>query len=405
MRDRPLAVLSGGKSTIPLIDKLAEQYGLAFLYPQAAQYAASRDIPVVNLQALMDANRQLEAMNEALRLVGPMASDVDTVIDGLVDAMRREGIRRYQAYDTIKTIFLPRVFQIVGQSILQAKAWEEVASDFDVAICVTHEDVMANTKTMCQFWRAQGVPTLHVPHGVYMDTWRAGIGEDVHDEISCEWIATAGTYQREWYIARGADPEKVVITGLPQWDVWAEPVDQEHARRALRIDPDRPAVAFMSSWGQSTSALGIHGLVDQSYRAFLGASLGADWQAIVKLHPGNSQESADEHIKLAQNMGTSALVTPLYLDLVLAASDLIVSAGPSNVVIEAAMLNVRSVSTYGYPDDEQVITCEPDGLAETIEAGLAAEPDLAAFVEKYAHRNDGGATERVLELIGRIACR
>ena len=161
-----------------------------------------------------------------------------------------------------------------------------------------HEDVIANTKAMCQFWRGRSVPTLHVPHGVYMDTWRGNVGDDVHDDIVCEWIAAAGPYQREWYIARGAYPEKVIVTGLPQWDVWAKGVDREYAQRALCLDPDRPTVAFMSSWIQTTNALGIHDLVDRSFVEFLRASKDAKWQAIVKLHPGQNQAAHGSRIHL-----------------------------------------------------------------------------------------------------------
>jgi CDP-glycerol glycerophosphotransferase (TagB/SpsB family) len=198
------------------------------------------------------------------------------------------------------------------------------------------------------------------------------------------------------------DPDKVVVTGLPQWDGWAQEPDKEWARRALRLDADKPVVAFMSSWPQATSALGIHDVLGKSYEAFLNASLGADWQAIVKLHPGSSQELANAHIEAAREKDARCMVTPQYLEFVLTAADLIVTAGPSNVSIEAAMIGVPSVSVCGYPDDDEVLTVDPSDLADAIEEGLSREVDLSRFVEKYAYRNDGKATERVVELVREI---
>jgi len=404
LRTPPLAVLSGGNTTTTLIDDLAKDHALAFLYPQVAQQTAQRGVPTVDMNKLLDVELKADAMNTTLGLMVPLPGAMDDIIDLLVDEMRAEGIRNYNAYEGVRKLFLSNVFQNLGQSAMQIRAWERVAQDFKkVSICITHEDVMCNTKTMCQFWRSKGVPTLHIPHAEYIDIWRGPVGTDVHDEVSCEWVATAGPYQRDWYIARGADPAKVRITGLPHWDTWKKIPDRREARDVLKLDQDKPVVAFMSSWIQATNALGLHHLIEKSYTAFLELTKNAEWQGVVKLHPGAGQGSADWHIKTANDMGASVLITPQYLDYVLAASDLIVSAGASNVVIEAALCGVPAVCTYGFPDDEQVGTFEPEDLGQAIEAALCADVDLGPFLAKYASMgNDGKGKERVLELVREI---
>lgn len=408
-RDFPVAVLSGGRAVQPLLKPLAERFNLALLYPRAAEQAAARGLPVANLAPWADDRTKAQSVNDALRLCSGLfpALEAGTLVEPF-----EETIGHFSADGVVENLgqwFPNWVLQSVSRQVLRLKLWRRLMDEFDVKICITHEDVCEDTKSMVQFFRARGVPTLHVPHAVYLDQWRAGPGLDVHDEIACEYMAAAGSFQREWYVARGFPESNVSLTGSPSWDKWSRPPDQTWARDALKLAHDEPAVVYASSWAQHTSPLGFHDLVAECYAAFLEAAKGADWQAIVKLHPNAGQASHQRHAKLASEMGVRCLVTPSYLDIVMQAADLVVAMGPSNILIEAAMLGVPIVSVLGFADDEAVITCEPGEQGAAIGRGLGEErrrefAELRGpFVEKYAYANDGGATERVLELVGELS--
>lgn len=422
--DFPVAVLSGGRSVQPLLKPLAETFNLALLYPKAAEQAAARGLPVANLAPWADDRTRAQSVNEALRLCSGLFPALEA---GTLAKPFEDTIGHFSADGTVENLgqwFPNWVLQSVSRQVLRLKLWRRLVDEFDVKICITHEDVCEDTKGMVQFFRTQGVPTLHVPHAVYLDQWRAAPGLDVHDEIACEHLAAAGSFQRDWYVERGFPENEVTITGSPSWDKWSQPPDKVWARNALKLLPapacadtadrqagahDEPVVVYASSWPQHTSLLGFHGLVAECYEAFLGAAKEAGWQPVVKLHPNAGQASHHEHAKLATEAGVKCLVTPSYLDIVMQAADLVVAMGPSNILIEAALMGVPAVSVLGYADDEAIITCELDGTGAAIERGLSEGwrqefTELRGpFVEKYAYCDDGGATGRVLELVEELS--
>jgi hypothetical protein len=164
---------------------------------------------------------------------------------------------------------------------------------------------------------------------------------------------------------------------------------------------------YASSWPQKTSVEGIHDLLTEAYNGFLDAV--GDWHAIVKLHPSAGEQNAQAHVGIAQQRGARVMVTPQYLDLVLGAADAVVAVGPSNILIEAAILGIPVVSVYGFADEELVLTCEPGGIGEAVDQALSDgwrrefKGKGWQFVKRHAYKPDGKAGERVLALIERIA--
>ena len=96
------------------------------------------------------------------------------------------------------------------------------------------------------------------------------------------------------------------------------------------------------------------------------------------------------------------LVTAQYLDIVMATADLVVAVGPSNLLIEAALLGIPTVCIEGFEDDPEVVSTNKIGLPDAIERGLSVDFDYSGYISKYAHANDGKNTQRVLDLIKRI---
>ena len=412
LKKKPALILSGGGCTPMLADALRNTFHIGFMYQQVAQqYATREDMVVVNPHALLTPQLQTAALNEAIWKIRGLMSGIE---DG---SFLRTTERLFQEHgvsgEDLSASFpdwLPaRVLQAASRNIARLKMWEKFQHDLPVTAVVTHEDVMEETKVMCLFFRNRGVPTIHVPHAVYLDLWRAGPGENLHDEINTDWIAAAGKFQRDWYIERGGDPRRIVITGLPQWDKWSKKQPgKEHARRALKLPEGKPIVTYASSWSQATDALGSLAPLDESYKAFLDASKADDWTGVVKLHPHAGEQNWKMHKEIADKEGGKVAMTAQYLDLVLAASDLVVAIGPSNILIEAAMLGIPCLSVLGFEHDEAIPTCSVEDTGKAISECLtdswrAKFADIGpGFVEKYAYRNDGQALARVVGLLGKV---
>jgi len=407
MTEQKVVVMTGGRSVEPLIAPLSNAFTLAFLDSRVADNKAKEGLSVLDLKQLQNPAHQAKAMAQALRLYQSVQPSIDngTLAELMSVISKNESLGRSFG-EQLSDWFPGSVFTSLLQNITQIEIWKEVMAHFKVAACITHEDVSEQTKCMASFFREKKVPTLHVPHAVYMDQWRGAVGQDVHDDITAEWIAAAGPYQRDWYIARGAKPRKVVITGLPHWDKWAKDLDGAWARRSLRLDQDRPIVMYASSWAQQTSAFGMHGAVEETYAGFLKVAALGDFQTIVKLHPSAGKASNDWHLKQAQDAGVKGMITAQYLDLCMASADLIVSVGPSNLLIEASMLGKPSVCVHGFDMEQEIISTEIADMADAIEVGLSDHwqknfhPE--GIIARYAHKNDGQATQRVLDLIKRI---
>lgn len=416
---KPVIVLSGGRSTEPLMDALGKDYALAFLYPPAAQQAANKGITVVNLDQWATPETRAAAINEALHQTEgiwpafenghlPKLFEQTLMQNGIAGPTAADGLG-----DMLKGWFPEKVFQSVSRTIFRLMIWHNLNQAHNVRACVTHEDVAEETKSMVAYFRGQGIPTIHVPHAVYMNIWRGAPREDIADELTAEWIACAGPFQRAWYIERGANPTKTIVTGLPQWDKWQKQMDRTWSRQALNLPMDKPVVVYASSWAQATSALGMHDAIDWAYRSFLALAKENEkrWTAFIKLHPSADQASAKMHVDLVRECGLKAAVTPHYLEMVLGAADLVVSAGPSNILIEAAMLGVPGVSVFGYDDDHAVITCDPSTIGKAVKQGLSPlwrekfKDIRPRFLAKYAGPADGKATERVLKLVKEITCQ
>lgn len=411
-RDRQLAVLSGGRSVEPLIEELGAKYNLAFLYhPVAQRVAQSEDMSVANLQLLSGPDVQARAINEALRMTSRVWSALEdgTLQTVVRNVLTEQGLEAKALVDGLSNWLPNVVFGEATKTLMRTLVWRQLIEEFDISVCVTHEDVVADTKGMVQFFRDNGIPTLHVPHAIYFDQWRGGPGEDVHDSITAEWIAVAGPYQRAWYIERGADPKKTIMTGMPHWDKWKDPPKRRWARNALKIPRGEQVVVYASSWPQTTSLYGMHSLIPQVYAAYLEAAKDQSWRSLIKLHPSAGEPSHQEHAKQASQMGIPVMLTAQYLDLALAAADLVVAVGPSNILIEAALIGVPTVSVHGFQQDEAVLTCMPGELRETIVRGLTKlwrdkyRKLVPSFLKKYVYKADGHATRRVLKLVEKIA--
>ena len=237
---------------------------------------------------------------------------------------------------------------------------------------------------------------------------------DIHGQTRAQWIAASGQAVAEFYAARGHDQARIVITGGPQYDVMYGPrPDKAEARRVLGIANDDPAstapvMLYFTTWGQTTSLRGgFEHEFTAGWQAVLAEAKRRGAYLCVKIHWHDNRAGVEERYeKDLAAAGVPGLVTRSHLLYVLAAADVLVAQGPSNICLEAAMAGVPSC--YLVTDGFDFATplpyrgC-PETIGDAIGQALGEPADWDGFVAAYnAVHPHGGAAENVVEMVRRV---
>jgi len=422
---KPVIVLSGGPAVVPLVAKfdgdgkvtdplLSGEYDLAFLYPQVADQFRGRGLECFKIDDGTTGQDNNDAINWAVQKAMPLLAS----LKGRKQSRIRECFPQDQRI--LKVVsgglldWMPGyVVSSMARMHMRITVWKRFWDSHDVRLVVTHEDVAEDTKALVQFARAQGTPTLHVPHFNHGSLPRPM--PDLHDSINCDYAAVAGTYMRGWLAERGMDPDHIRITGHPAWDRYAHiNPDRYWARAMMRLNPARKAVCYAADWVLWTTLCYHEHTPQAGWRAMLGAAKALTqegWILICKAHPGAKETNAAWHAKTAEDTGVECVVTDRHLDVVLQAADVFVSNGFSNIIAEAAMAGVPGITLGpGYLDEPAVPGVEYDAEAlylkiKEVQATREAwqEKLLPAFMTRFVGPNDGQAADRIVEWCRELA--
>lgn len=378
---------------LPIIKQLAGRHTIQVANGQFAKLLTDDDLAATSIFNLITPADQAAAIREATRLEHE-----------LFQVRPQEAALAKAANDWLAGGGLAEYFyQRLPDLCLTARALELAKPN----IIVLHNDVEPFNRFLALWGNAHSIPVLHVPHAIYLETDDRGpAGTDIHDIVTAGHLAAAGTFQAQWYHAR--DPElKIYLTGIPQFDRLAKiRVDRARAAKLLHLNPALPTLIYMSSWRQNTNLLGCHNGVEDTYRSFLAAYKQLpDVQLIVSCHPRG--QNTEWHVREAEKAGVNCIVVGgEHLDIILMLADLVLSYGPSNVILEAATLsNIKLLVTDGFPNDPSIFKVgdETDAiLAGILQALLAPIPDYTPLLSKYLGRVDGQAHLRIAELIEKL---
>lgn len=409
---RPILLVSGGATTQPLWPLLAEKYDLVFLYPQAAQQAAAQGLPAAALAALWDAQLQEDTANTAAKLSARVVNQLPAIGERVADAYAGApppvlGEKLGDWFAGYAHSALSGPLAILAQLEKLATAGRQIAG------CVTHEDVAPDTRTLVNWCNARSIPTIHVPHAPCH--LLPGI-TDIHRETRATWIAASGQAMAEFYAEAGHDPAHIVLTGGPLFDgLYGARPERAEARgvldRAFLPTFTGPVLCYMTTWGQTTSLRSdFEREFAAGWEAVLGAAktLGAYLMVMVHWHDG--RPGVEESYEAAmQAAGVPGLVTRNHKLYVLAAADVLIAQGPSNMCLDAAIMGVPSVylQTEGF-DFRTALPrrCGTVDLTATVQVALNESAPLDEFVAQYnsVHATGGGATENVGALVKEL-CR
>ncbi|KKL61865.1 hypothetical protein LCGC14_2191000, partial [marine sediment metagenome] len=133
---------------------------------------------------------------------------------------------------------------------------------------------------------------------------------------------------------------------------------------------------------------------------FLDAAREAGAQVLLKLHPHEGEQNAVRYKEMAESSGLYAVLTSHYLPYVLAACDVVVTQGSSNMAIEAGIMGKATVEMLQpgtkYPEQYEIPSSWGPDLPEVIELAIAQGP-VESFI---ADMNMGpGSTERAADWV------
>ncbi|MBN1202555.1 MAG: CDP-glycerol glycerophosphotransferase family protein [Anaerolineae bacterium] len=284
------------------------------------------------------------------------------------------------------------------------EALEGLARARRPALWITLEDLFAFGKCAAAVGEQCGVPTLNVQHGIIgAYPYRTGI-----DVVGT--FAAFGEASRETLIARGVDPDRIVVTGPVRYDDILDPAAQPDRGDLLRgagLDPDRPVILFAS---QPTRRLITPAIKRTALRALLDGAGEVGAQVVIKTHPLEDDPVLDEVIT---ERGARVPVVQGQLYGWLLACDVLVTIS-STVVYEAAVAE-RPALTLAFAKNADVASYITDGIALQPDApdGVGAalrrllhDADTRAalldrqraFVARNLAGSDGRASERLAAL-------
>ena len=281
---------------------------------------------------------------------------------------------------------------------------------------VVLEDVSPISRAICQKFKQDGLPVLVLQHGAVS----GDIGGFYVMPVEADRSAVWGRMVRDLQIKRGTPESSLVVTGNPGFDLIAGGHDPPEARirRRLGLRRDGGIILVATEWFTGTSSAatveGEEHFIRYTLRALQHFP---HHQVVVKLHP-NYQVAYERLVRaIAEEEGLQVTIAKDDLWDLLAICDLSLVSN-STVGIEAMILGKPVIVVHAYEGIEE-IPYVASGAAlgaskpEEIVSALAQAMDEVrvreemaearkTFVREYAHVQDGRATERVANLIGRL---
>lgn len=402
--DGPVVLLSGGPATRPLVEPLTEHCHVAIfdagVFNEMKPQVEALMCPATGARPQL----QVKAANDAAFLT----SHVVTALPEMA-TLHRNGTG---PDGTEPDSWLPAlVMNVTAALAFDLRVLEAFCELFDVRCVVTHEDVTPRFKALALFAKSQGIPAIHIPHANHFIQVRP----DVHDTSICDWMLARSGWMRDWYVARGYPRRRIQVVGSPALDRWEKvrrKISREHARAVLDLKDDETVVLYCTSWPQTTNLVDDHSAKAKADVAMLEAARANGWRLIWSLHPGDRPEWQQNYAELSRQHNVPALVVRGHLPYTARAADVVVTIGPSNVLVEGALAGVPPVTIplrgYDYPATppwraRPTVKSIGDTVRRVLENPVAWENSREQFIKRFAYQSDGKATERAVAAILKIA--
>lgn len=248
------------------------------------------------------------------------------------------------------------------------------------------------------------VPTLTLIHGLVAEPRG-------YCPVLSDYVATIGDADRDKLIARGVEPGKIRSVGCPRFDVAYQ---YEAKVPSVAIDTAKRRILAVAQAGSSAvQATGSY-VPTRQFVALLRHALEGepDLQLWIRLHPADDITEAEKWRWHSEGI---ILAEGGHLYDWLSAADVVVHQS-STVGVEALFFDkpLVSINLTGQPDviayvEEGVAAgvYRQDDLLPAIRAALAKPPHTPEtrerFIQRHACALDGKSSERVADLVERVA--
>jgi len=405
---------------LSLLARLADggRYRLLLLEGGLAEAAAREGLDVEVVEGAVPLDGDARIMTAALRSAELLRRpDLDATF---ADVFRLPP--RPSAWPALRARFAAFLATAVTRGVQGAESARALLAAHDVRLVVCGFDVLPFQRAFLGTFHTAGVPSLHVPHGVFGPTGGLVVPGSC-SEIFATRVAAPGDYSRRVYAENGQPPERVVVTGVPRWD----PLPTLGARSpgmvrlAMGLDPNRPLVVFATSWVEwaTADATNVVASLAPIFAGFLRGvrrTGGPPPQVVVKFHPSETADNAwpplaDGYRSLCEAEGVGDVLFRIG-DAApwLAAADVVVSIN-SSLALETLLARRVPINVPVHPtavhavygaDTAVLGAATPDDLAALVEPALR-DPAVratvlerrAATVADYVFADDGRASERV----------
>ncbi len=368
--------------------------------------------------------------------------EVARISTGVLEIINGE--MAHQAFSSPLGNFLPLTGQaffnhlmpMLTMGIVLTEAVADLLNLGDLCLALLDCDNDCGQRTLVNYLKLQGVPSLHLAHGLYSKPQVHVAGE--LDRLNSDYLAVFGARARDNYLHSGNPPERVFLTGNPLWDPLYAPaarISTREARRRLGLDPDRPVVLFCSSYAEGSSAyfrhraqrmFAVHEAIIEAVR-----QLGPQVQLIVRPHPTELRRApiAPDDSNwvmqayqrwLAQNGVPGVHLSGGHKIEAIRAADMVIVADQSSMIPEAMILQkptimltlLKDFDTTYTEADGIIVVDEKEQLAGVIDDLITSPSAREAMVQRQNavlpelnHGHDGRATERVADLVRDLASR
>ncbi len=399
-----LVLLSGGITTKGLTPFLLKRkLDIAVLDPQAAESQAQiygeRVIPV--LRNVPQQAQQMAYGEATLYTDKIFAASANYVAEKIEELPEWYSFSHNGLGENLNQWLPAFAHQSFANQIVRYAALDALNKARKIKLVVTHEDVTEVFGGLARWAKTRGIPTMHVPHANPYSL--PDISPDIHETSICDYLAT--TPHMEQFYRKNGYKGQVRLTGSPLFDRWTDyHKDRDWSLRILHLDDNKPVVIYMSSWGQITNAHDDPTRFETVLRHVMTSGFE---QLVIKLHPGEAQGIEQNYMKMAEEYGCRCLVTRLYLEPLLSCADCVIALGPSNVVVDAAAMNVPSivVEMPGYGIQHPAIPeVESEEIETAVNETLQASVKFNGLQEDFLRqmRYSDRATENVAKWVSEL---
>lgn len=266
---------------------------------------------------------------------------------------------------------------------------------------VTIDDRSPFGKTVNVISKSLGVPTLIVQHGF--------VGDPIYGPICSDKIAVFGHACKDALVKRDTNPDDVVVTGQPRFDVLInKKFDRNWIYDKLNIDKKKGLIVFASTdLSDDEKEIIVHEL-STAMRVF------PDKQLIIKPHPSDNGAKFRDMVR---KLNSDAIVVLDYLYEILSECDVLLTTW-STVGLEAMILDkpIIIINLMNRPDMTSYVESGAaievktvDGIAQAINTVLYDSKTIERmkinrekYIRDHMYKSDGKSSERVAKLIQKM---